>query len=89
MKHIIYILTRLNDLYNECFPLKMLSRKRSRDKKWVTTAIKNSCITTVRLTILAHFCIDEKSTFSVLTQVLTTRSFSNEHVLIACKFYTF
>ena len=44
----IYV-NKVNLIYNECFPLKMLSRKRSKDKKWVTTAIKKSCTTKSKL----------------------------------------
>ena len=33
---------RLNILYNECFPLRQLSRKRQRDKPWITKGLKIS-----------------------------------------------
>ena len=33
---------RLNSLYNECFPLRQLSRKRQRDKPWITKGLKIS-----------------------------------------------
>ena len=32
-----------NDIFNKAFPMKKLSRKRSKDKKWITTEIK-ACI---------------------------------------------
>ena len=33
---------RLNILYNECFPMRQLSRKRQRDKPWITKGLKIS-----------------------------------------------
>ena len=33
---------RLNIIYNECFPLRQLSRKRQRDKPWITKGLKIS-----------------------------------------------
>ena len=39
----------LNKGYENCFPLTLISRKRSKDKKWVTTGIKNSSNTKHRL----------------------------------------
>ena len=32
---------RLNIIYNECIPLRQLSRKRQREKPWITKRIKN------------------------------------------------
>ena len=34
--------THVSNLYDKCFPLVRLSRKRSKDKKWITSALKNS-----------------------------------------------
>jgi hypothetical protein len=33
----------VNDLFNECFPLKRISRKAFKDKKWMTGSLKISC----------------------------------------------
>ena len=38
-----------NILYNECFPLKHLSRKRQRDKPWITKGLKFSINTRNKL----------------------------------------
>ena len=38
----IAFLTKVIQYYNECFPLVMVSRKRSRDKPWITTGLKVS-----------------------------------------------
>jgi len=35
--------------YNACFPLTRLSRRASRDKKWITSGLKKSCVTKNRL----------------------------------------
>ncbi len=38
-------MTILKYQHDHCFPLKQVSRKRSKDKKWATSGIKKSCIT--------------------------------------------
>ena len=40
---------KIKTLFDKCFPFKLLSRKRSRDKKWITAAVKKSCATKNKL----------------------------------------
>ena len=37
-----WFIERLNILYNECFPLRQVSRKRQRDQPWITKGLKIS-----------------------------------------------
>ncbi len=63
-----------NDAYNKCFPLKRLSVKRSKDKKWISFGIKISIIHKDRLfqKITLKPNIEHKNTYNKYKIILTS-----------------
>ena len=42
-------ISTIEDSYDKCFPVRQLSRKRIKDKSWIISALKNSCVTKNKL----------------------------------------